>query len=51
MIHSPVLIIDADGLSWPNIGIVVEAGTFGLGDTDAIFIQIETLSTRATVHR
>lgn len=46
-----MLIIDADGLSWLNVGIIVEAGTFGHGDTDAIFIQIETLSTRATIHR
>lgn len=46
-----MLVIDADGLSWLNIGIIVEAGTFGLGDTDAILIQIETLGTRATIHR
>lgn len=51
IIHSPVLIIDADRLSWLNIDIIMVAGTFGHGDTDAMFVQIETLSTRATIHR
>lgn len=35
---SPVLVFDADRLSWFNIDIIMVAGTFGHGDADAVFI-------------
>lgn len=46
-----MLIVDANRLSWLNIGIIMVAGTFGHGHTDAVFVQIETLSARAAIHR
>lgn len=48
---SPVHISDVDRLSWLNIGFIKVARTFVHGDTDVIFIEVETLSARAAIHR
>ena len=46
-----MLVLDADGFPWLDVAFVMEAGTFFPGDADAVFIQVETLSAGAAIHR
>lgn len=45
-----MLVFDTDRLSWLNIHFIMVARTFGHGDTDPIFIQVEALGARTAVH-
>lgn len=46
-----MFIFNADGLSWLDVHVVMEAGTLLHGDTNAVITQVETLRAGAAVHR
>lgn len=45
-----MFIFDADGLSRLHKDFIMEARTFGLGDTEVMLIQVEALGARAAIH-
>lgn len=45
-----MFVFDADGLSRLHKDFIVEARTFGHGDTEVMFIQVEALGARAAIH-
>lgn len=48
---SPVLVFEGNRLSCLDVGSIVITGTFVNGDTNVVFIQIETVSTGTSIHR